>query len=162
MVLPFVPGSLVGVPLGLWVVKNADQGFLVRLLGAYVIAYAVYSLFGERVFGRTLTMPRFMVHPLSVAGALIATLFGGLAGPIYVTYFDSLKLASECETCGGDRLVVYSTRPVEGGVANHVHAYEEFAPCPDCNAGAQAGFWRFDGTHATAPHSIQVRKKIQG
>jgi uncharacterized membrane protein YfcA len=33
------------------------------------------------------------VYPISVGGALIATLFGGLAGPVYVTYFDSLGLA---------------------------------------------------------------------
>lgn len=49
-------------------------------------------------------MPRFMVHPLSVAGSLIATLFGGLAGPIYVTYFDSLNLAK-----GAFRVTVSTT-----------------------------------------------------
>jgi uncharacterized membrane protein YfcA len=92
-VLRFVPGSFVGVPLGLWAVKNADQAFLVRLLGLYVVAYALWSLFGERLLGRTLTFPRWVVHPISVGGALIATLFGGLAGPVYVTYFDSLGLA---------------------------------------------------------------------
>ncbi len=40
-----------------------------------------------------MTLPRWVVHPISVGGALIATLFGGLAGPVYVTYFDSLGLA---------------------------------------------------------------------
>ena len=34
-----------------------------------------------------------MVHPIGVVGALISTLFGGLAGPLYVTYFDTLGLA---------------------------------------------------------------------
>ena len=38
-------------------------------------------------------MPDWVVHPLGIGGALIATLFGGLAGPLYVTYFDSLGLA---------------------------------------------------------------------
>ena len=57
----FIPGSLVGVPLGLWMVANADQHLLRRLLGAYVVAYALYSLFGERLLGRALTMPRYMV-----------------------------------------------------------------------------------------------------
>ena len=92
-VLRFIPGSFVGVPLGLWAVKNADQAFLVRLLGLYVVAYALWSLLGERLLGRTLTFPRWIVYPISVGGALIATLFGGLAGPVYVTYFDSLGLA---------------------------------------------------------------------
>ncbi len=93
IVLRFVPGALVGVPLGLWVVKTADQALLARLLGAYILAYAAYSLAGERLFGRELAMPRWIVHPIGVAGALISTLFGGLAGPLYVTYFDSLHLA---------------------------------------------------------------------
>ena len=92
-VLGFVPGTLIGVPLGLWAVKNADQEFLIRLLGAYVVAYALWSLFGERLLGRALRMPDWMVYPIGVGGALIATLFGGLAGPLYVTYFDSLGLA---------------------------------------------------------------------
>jgi uncharacterized membrane protein YfcA len=92
-VLSFVPGALVGVPIGLWVVKTADQGLLARFLGVYVVIYALYSLFGERLLGRALTMPRWMVHPIGVVGALISTLFGGLAGPLYVTYFDSLRLA---------------------------------------------------------------------
>lgn len=89
----FIPGSLVGVPLGLWMVANVDQHLLSRLLGAYVVAYAFYSLFGERLLGRALVMPGYMVHPIGMAGALVSTLFGGLAGPVYVTYFDSLGLS---------------------------------------------------------------------
>ena len=92
-VLRFVPGTLIGVPLGLWAVKNADQELLIRLLGAYVVAYALWSLLGERLLGRALKLPDWVVHPIGVGGALIATLFGGLAGPLYVTYFDSLGLA---------------------------------------------------------------------
>jgi hypothetical protein len=103
-VLRFVPGALVGVPIGLWMVKTADQGLLARCLGAYVVTYALYSLFGERVFGRALAMPRWVVHPIGVAGALISTLFGGLAGPLYVTYFDSLRLAK-----GAFRVTVSTT-----------------------------------------------------
>jgi hypothetical protein len=103
-VLSFAPGALVGVPLGLWMVKTADQALLTRFLGAYVVAYALYSLFGEQLLGRALTMPRWMVHPISVVGALISTLFGGLAGPLYVTYFDSLRLAK-----GAFRVTVSTT-----------------------------------------------------
>jgi uncharacterized protein len=103
-VLSFAPGALVGVPLGLWMVKTADQGLLTRCLGAYVITYALYSLFGERLLGRALAMPQWMVHPIGVIGALVSTLFGGLAGPLYVTYFDSLRLAK-----GAFRVTVSTT-----------------------------------------------------
>ena len=60
-VLRFVPGALVGVPIGLWVVKTADQDLLARILGVYVVTYALYSLFGEHLLGRVLSMPRWMV-----------------------------------------------------------------------------------------------------
>jgi len=103
-VLSFAPGALVGVPLGLWVVRTADQGLLARYLGAYVIAYALYSVFGERLLGRAPAMPQWMVHPIGVVGGLISTLFGGLAGPLYVTYFDSLRLAK-----GAFRVTVSTT-----------------------------------------------------
>ena len=104
IVRSFVPGALVGVPIGLWLVKTADQVLLARCLGAYVVTYALYSLFGERLFGRPVAMPRWIVHPIGVIGGLISTLFGGLAGPLYVTYFDSLRLAK-----GAFRVTVSTT-----------------------------------------------------
>jgi hypothetical protein len=64
--------------------------------------------------------------------------------------------AAECETCGGNKFVVYSTRPS----ANPLSLYEEVAPCPDCNSGANAGFWRSDGTRFNAPDPGLVRRRI--
>ena len=89
----FVPGSLVGVALGLYVFQTLDMVLLARLLGAYVLLYAFYSLFGDRLLRRPLTPPRWLIHPVAVVGALVATIFGGLAGPIYVTYFDAMRLS---------------------------------------------------------------------
>ncbi len=54
----FIPGSLVGVALGLYVFKTIDQVLLARWLGAYILLYAFYSLFGDRVFRRTLRRRR--------------------------------------------------------------------------------------------------------
>jgi hypothetical protein len=68
--------------------------------------------------------------------------------------------ATECETCNGDKLVVYSTRPVEGGVPGTIHVYEEFAPCPDCNT-ADVGFWRGDGSRFNPPDPAQVRRRMR-
>ncbi len=89
----FIPGSIAGVGLGVLAFKAADPAALARWLGAYVLLYALYSMFGERLIGRTLPMPRWVAHPVAVIGALVATLFGGLAGPIYVTYLDAQKLS---------------------------------------------------------------------
>lgn len=87
----FVPGSLAGVALGLYLFTALDHALLARALGAYILLYALYSLFGEKL-GRRLSLPRWVVHPLSVVGGLIATIFGGLAGAIYATWLDAAKL----------------------------------------------------------------------
>ncbi|MFO1312293.1 MAG: sulfite exporter TauE/SafE family protein [Burkholderiales bacterium] len=89
----FVPGSLVGVALGLYLFASVDQALLARALGGYILLYALHSLFGAKLWGRDLPMPRWMVHPLSVVGGLVATIFGGLAGAIYATWLDAQKLA---------------------------------------------------------------------
>jgi hypothetical protein len=68
-----------------------------------------------------------------------------------------------CQTCGGDKLIVYSQRPAGmDGVPGTIHTYEEFAPCPDCNSGASVGFWRADGSRFNPPDPSQVRRRIQG
>lgn len=103
-VLLFVPGSLAGVGLGLYVFRTIDQALLARLLGIYILLYAFYSLWGERRLTRRLHPPRWLVHPVAAAGALISTIFGGLAGPLYVTYFDALKLSK-----GAFRVTVSTT-----------------------------------------------------
>lgn len=92
-IVVFVPGSIAGVALGLLIFKTVDQLALARGLGAYVLLYALYSLFGERFLHRPPSIPRWLIHPVAALGGFVATIFGGLAGPIYVTYFDALKLA---------------------------------------------------------------------
>ena len=89
----FVPGSLAGVALGLYLFAALDQMLLARALGLYILGYALYSLFGRKVFKRKIVMPRWVVHPVSAVGGLVATIFGGLAGAIYATYLDALELS---------------------------------------------------------------------
>ena len=89
----FVPGSLAGVLFGLYVFKAVDQVLLARALGAYILLYAAYSLFGEKLFSRELALPRWLVHPVAAVGGFVATIFGGLAGAIYATYLDALRLS---------------------------------------------------------------------
>ena len=89
----FVPGSLVGVALGLYLFTSLDQVMLARALGVYILGYALYSLFGRNVAQRKPAMPHWIVHPISAIGGLVATIFGGLAGAIYATYLDALGLS---------------------------------------------------------------------
>jgi uncharacterized membrane protein YfcA len=89
----FVPGSLVGVALGLYLFTALDPVLLARALGVYILGYAAYSLFGHPIAERSIALPRWIVHPVAAAGGLVATIFGGLAGAIYATYLDALNLS---------------------------------------------------------------------
>lgn len=55
----------------------------------------------------------------------------------------------DCETCAGDRFVVYSERPAPNGY------YEEFAPCPDCNASCNTVRLGF-----ASPSPDRVRERL--
>ena len=88
----FVPGSLTGVAVGLYLFASLDQVLLAHALGIYILGYALYSLLGKRLVERRIAMPRWIVHPISAIGGLVATIFGGLAGAIYAMYLDALEL----------------------------------------------------------------------
>jgi uncharacterized membrane protein YfcA len=87
----FVPGIVIGVPVGLWLFRVADGRLLIKALGAYVVAYAVYSLVAGQ-WRPAARLPRGTALVIGTLGAIVATLFGGLAGPIYVTYLDAARL----------------------------------------------------------------------
>lgn len=89
----FVPGILIGVPLGIWAFREVDPALIIRALGAYVVAYALYSLFATREGAAHRRLPAWTALPIGTAGSIVATLFGGMAGPVYVTYLDGVGLA---------------------------------------------------------------------
>lgn len=72
-----------------------------------------------------------------------------------------------CETCSGDRFVLYATRkPVttqwmaEHGIsASEVDMLEEYVPCPDCNS-VNIEVRRPDGTIFKAPDPAKVREML--
>lgn len=80
--LPLIPFALIGVALGLTLLKSLSPGTLTLSLGGFVILYAVYQLLplpelrGSRVFAL----------PCGLFGGGIGTLFG-TGGPFYVIYF---------------------------------------------------------------------------
>jgi hypothetical protein len=74
------------------------------------------------------------------------------------TYPSQKGGTSICATCEGDKLVLVATRPS----ANERSPYDEYAPCPDCNAGAKGDFWRADGTPFRLPDPALVRRMMNG
>ncbi|MDH5221661.1 MAG: sulfite exporter TauE/SafE family protein [Betaproteobacteria bacterium] len=82
--------SLVGLALGLWLFAALDQRLLLRAFALFIIVYGLWSLAPRRP---RIVLPR---SALAIAaggtGGLVATLFGGMAGPFYAIYLRALAL----------------------------------------------------------------------
>lgn len=81
--LLLIPFMVVGVLGGLWVLRVMSTGLLARILGAFVIVYAIYQM---------LPLPqlrgsRAAASYCGLLGGLVGTLFG-TGGPFYVIYLN--------------------------------------------------------------------------
>lgn len=82
--------SAVGLALGLWLFGALDQALLLRAFASFIIAYGLWSLVPHPIAPRL--PPRLLAAASGGAGGLVATLFGGMAGPFYVIYLRALAL----------------------------------------------------------------------
>lgn len=91
-----MPGSLIGVAIGLYMLGLFDPKPLGRALGVFVVFYALYVLFlsGREVKVSQRWLPLVTVLTGTSAG-FIGALFGGAAGPIYVIYLNALSLGRD-------------------------------------------------------------------
>jgi uncharacterized membrane protein YfcA len=87
-VLRLAVASAVGVPLGIWVLSNADEDLVMRILGLILVAYVAYSLLRP---GTQRPLARGWVYP---AGFLAGCLGGAYntPGPPVVVYGSMRKL----------------------------------------------------------------------
>lgn len=82
--------SAFGLALGLWLFAALDQALLLRAFAAFIIAYGVWSLVPRPAAPRP--PPLALAAAAGGAGGLVATLFGGMAGPFYAIYLRALAL----------------------------------------------------------------------
>jgi uncharacterized membrane protein YfcA len=116
--LTLLPFSLIGIGLGLVVLRGVSTTVLSRALGGFVIVYAVYQL---------LPLPplrgsRLAAIACGMLGGLVGTLFG-TGGPFYAIYFNLRGLdktefratfATNFLIDGGVRLVGYAVAGLYG------------------------------------------------
>lgn len=81
--LVLIPFMVVGVAVGLWALRAVSTSALARVLGAIVIACAVYQM----VPGRELRASRAAATGCGFLGGLIGTVFG-TGGPFYVIHLN--------------------------------------------------------------------------
>jgi len=82
--------SAVGLGLGLWLFTALDQALLVKAFAVFIILYGSWGLLPRRPVWR-LPAP-VLAAAAGGSGGLVATLFGGMAGPFYVIYLRALAL----------------------------------------------------------------------
>jgi uncharacterized membrane protein YfcA len=79
-----------GVALGLWLFAAIDQQLLLKAFGAFIIGYGLWSFVPRRPAVR---LPqRALAGAAGISGGLVATLFGGMAGPFFAVYLRLLEL----------------------------------------------------------------------
>lgn len=81
--------TLLGVAAGLWLFAALDTRLLLRALALFIVGYALWAYLPWRAAWAAAPWLGSLVGAL---GGLVATLFGGMAGPFYVVYLRTLAL----------------------------------------------------------------------
>ena len=88
--------SAIGIGLGFYIIKMLDEHALRRSLGVFLILYSIYALATAKA-SRTVSgrWRGVLAAGTGMAGGLLGTLFGAGVGPIYVVYFNALRMERE-------------------------------------------------------------------
>ncbi|MBV9824936.1 MAG: sulfite exporter TauE/SafE family protein [Alphaproteobacteria bacterium] len=86
--------SMVGVALGLYFVKLLNEDLMRPALGIFMILYSLRALFSAGNSARPVSARWHapLGAGVGIVGGLCSALFGAGAGPIYIVYFDILRL----------------------------------------------------------------------
>ena len=89
--LRLLPGCALGIAAGLFLFKTLDAVLLARALGAFIIVYAIYSLWmSTRPAGTAPPVPATVLRPLaSFFSGAVGTLFGSMASIFFTIYLDA-------------------------------------------------------------------------
>jgi uncharacterized protein len=88
--------SAIGIGVGFYFIHLLDEDALRRSLGVFLILYSLYALATAKA---SPVLPvrwcRALAASTGVAGGILGTLFGAGVGPIYVVYFNTLRMERE-------------------------------------------------------------------
>ena len=89
--LRLLPGCALGIAAGLFLFKSLDAVLLARSLGAFIILYAIHSLWmTTRPAGSTPPVPPALLRPLaSFFSGAVGTMFGAMASIFFAMYLDA-------------------------------------------------------------------------
>src|SRR3954466_3347150 len=89
--LGLLPGCALGILAGLFLFATLDAVLLARVLGAFIILYAMYSLWmSTRPPGSMPPVPRTVLRPFaSFFSGAVGTMFGSMASIFFAIYLDA-------------------------------------------------------------------------
>lgn len=91
-----VPGCLVGIAAGLYVFTQLDSVTLAKGLGALVLLYGLYALWGTyRAAPKPQVPPRTAAAIGGFLGGLIGTVVGTMGSVFFAIYYDAIQLAKQ-------------------------------------------------------------------
>ena len=95
-IIKLVPGTLIGIAVGLYVFTLLDSATLAKWLGILVLAYGLYSLWGTFGAAPKAHLPARLAAILGgLGGGLTGTVVGTMGSVFFAIYFDAIKLAKD-------------------------------------------------------------------
>jgi uncharacterized membrane protein YfcA len=90
-----IPGTLIGVVLGLLIFTRLDADTLALFVGAFVLAYGAYSLWTTFGAAKPSLPAKTAALIGGILGGLTGTTVGTFGSTFYAIYFDAIKLGKE-------------------------------------------------------------------
>jgi uncharacterized membrane protein YfcA len=94
--LRVVPGTVIGIVVGLYVFTLLDSDALAKWIGGFVLAYGLYALWATFGGGqRNHLSPRVAALLGGFAGGMTGTVVGTMGSTFYAIYFDAIRLGKD-------------------------------------------------------------------
>jgi uncharacterized membrane protein YfcA len=95
-IVRLIPGTLVGIAIGLYVFTLLSSDTLAKWLGVLVLAYGLYSFWGTFGAAAKPHLPPKIAAALGgLGGGMTGTIVGTMGSVFFAMYFDAIKLGKD-------------------------------------------------------------------
>ena len=114
-IVRLIPGTLIGIAIGLYVFKHVSSETLARALGVLVLIYGLHSLWATfRKASPPQLPPRVAALLGGFGGGITGTVVGTMGSMFYAMYFDAVRLAKD--NCRASMTAILLTLTVIRGI----------------------------------------------